>query len=87
LFRKSIASAGAPGYFYCISTRFVKGKELRYSIAFWSVTKLLSNSFGVPITLKMIASWSVEENGKPSLYSVPSFAGDRGKHDFPGNKG
>ena len=36
---------------------------------------------------KMTASWSVDENGKPFLYSVGSFAGDNGKQDLPGNRG
>ena len=37
--------------------------------------------------LKMIASWSFEEKGNPFLYSVGFLAGERGKHDLPGNKG
>jgi hypothetical protein len=56
LFKKSMASRGEPGYFFWRSTLSVFGKESRYSIAFWSVTKLLSSSVGVPIMAKMTAS-------------------------------
>lgn len=55
-YRKSIASTGAPGYFFIRSTRSLLGNESRYSIAFWSVTKLLSSSFGVPMQKKITAS-------------------------------
>ena len=51
------------------------------------MTKLLSDSVGVPMIWKMIASWSFELNGNPFRCSVGFLAGESGKHDFPGNKG
>ncbi len=56
LFKNSIASSGAPGYLYFIFTLYWNGKESKYSKAFWSVTKLISSSFGVPITANITAS-------------------------------
>ena len=85
--RKSIASSELPGYFVFKLARSPGGNWSRYSRAFRSVTKLLSDSVGVPMTANIIASWSFEENGKPFLYSVGFFAGESGKHDFPGNRG
>lgn len=82
-----MASGGLPGY---LAYKFSLGrfwKVLRYSRAFWSVTKLLSPSSGEPINWKMTASWSFTEKGKPCLCSVGFLAGLRGKQDLPGNRG
>ena len=54
LYKKSNASSGAPGYFLLRSYFYLGGYDSRYSKALWSVTKLLSVSFGVPITSKII---------------------------------
>ena len=51
------------------------------------MTKLFSDSSGVPMMAKMIASWSFDEKGKPFFVSVGFFAGDSGKHDLPGKSG
>lgn len=51
-----MAVFGAPGYFKLKSALAVGGNESRYSEAFWSVTKLLSVSFGKPIVPKITAS-------------------------------
>lgn len=80
-------SGGLPGY---LSFRAVRGVYLnysKYSKALPSVTKLLSDSDGEPIIWKIIDSQSFDEKGNPFLFSVGFFAGDNGKHDFPGNRG
>jgi len=50
LFRRSIDSLSAPGYFRERSILSVLGKASKYYAAFVSVTKVLSSLLGVPIT-------------------------------------
>jgi hypothetical protein len=52
-----------------------------------SVTKETSSIEGVPITLKIIASWSLLSIGKPFFCFFGLDDGESGKQDFPGNRG
>ena len=80
-------SGGLPGYLSFKAVRGVNLNYSKYSKALPSVTKLLSDSDGEPIIWKIIDSQSFDEKGNPFLFSVGFFAGDNGKHDFPGNRG
>jgi len=84
---KSSASELLCGYFYTKSAFSMCENVSRYSRAFWSVTKDLSDSDGVPITAKITESWSWLLKGKPCLCSVGFFDGESGKQLFPGNRG